>query len=184
MLKMRSPAINILFFLFFKIEQVENDGSEARVSKQFLVNVSRRAGVEFFIFCFQLAEELKSVGLKPGNKYNPYLYTPETHLMVKSDLQARSLNKKRRYKFPEDCYGYFCPKSPERDSRVGEKLSFEPDWAGLTLLSNILVVTVVLAMSGLVCSVPLLTRRGQQYKESGREEVENFISRIELLTIN
>ena len=143
--------------------------------------------MNFSIFCFQLAEELKSVGLKPENRYNPYLYTPETHLMVKADLQARSLNKRRRYKFPEDCYGYFCPKPTGRDSRVGEKLSFDPDWAGLTLLSNILVVTVVLTMSGLVCSVPILTSldtgRGERRKESRREEVENFISRIELLSV-
>lgn len=106
------------------------------------------------IINFQLASELDSVGLKPENRENPYLYTPETYLKVNRRIlhvssiyfQVRSLIDKTKYKFPEDCYGYFCPEFPE-ESGLKPRINFAPDWAGLTLLSNILVMTAVMTMS-------------------------------------
>ena len=105
-------------------------------------------------------------------------------------FKTRSLNEKRKYKFPKDCYGYFCPKlgNPVTKQNSIDPKSVDRDWAGLTILSNnILVVSMMIAMTSVVCSIPAInsftfgSRLGEFEKQSRMDELENFIATIELL---
>ena len=63
-----------------------------------------------------------------------------------SKFSLQTFIGQRKYQFPADCYGYFCPTVAVEKTKL-HRFSVETEWTGLVVVSNILVVTLLVTMS-------------------------------------